>query len=346
MTTQELHIQLDLLLQKVNSHWNNNFLPQEKDFFLNREILKFIKQRINPSSNIKGEGAYDTIKRISDLSSLVTTVEKEVISLNQKEDAILLPFDFLFHIDSEIYVTPVCTNKQYILIDKPVYTKNFTSIIDINSLTNYTITLTHESNITTVFDLSTLPSQYLPQDNIEFYKKNFIITNCILNTLRKNLPLIIEVEFDKFTNNFILSSIDDFTIEVLENTNVIPVVKSTTPFKGNTEEKYLSAEVRIIDNEFYSSIKKSYLSGSKDESVIALLKDKYLIFPKTKNVVRSKVILTYFRIPNKIDVLLNYNSELPNTVLEEVLGNTVQTIKGVISSDTYQKYVAENLLIE
>jgi len=33
MTTQELHIELDLLLQKVNSHWNQNLLPQEKIYF-------------------------------------------------------------------------------------------------------------------------------------------------------------------------------------------------------------------------------------------------------------------------------------------------------------------------
>ena len=71
MTAQDLHIEIDLLLQKVNTHWNQNLLPQEKDLFLNREVTRFIKQRLNTLSNIKREALFDTVKRTVDLSSIL-----------------------------------------------------------------------------------------------------------------------------------------------------------------------------------------------------------------------------------------------------------------------------------
>jgi len=94
ITTQELHIALDLLLQKSNSHWNKNFLPQEKDWFLNQEIKKFIKQRLNPLSNDKRLGAFDTIKRVEDLNALQRTLIVYGAQL-AKDVNIPLPFDYL-----------------------------------------------------------------------------------------------------------------------------------------------------------------------------------------------------------------------------------------------------------
>ena len=74
MVTSELHVKLEELLQKVNSHWNPNFLPQEKDSFINAEILRFIKQRLSPLSNNKRQGIFDIIKRDQDLNSLLRTI--------------------------------------------------------------------------------------------------------------------------------------------------------------------------------------------------------------------------------------------------------------------------------
>ncbi len=347
MTTQELHIQLELLLQKVNSHWNQNFLPQEKDTFINREVLKFIKQRLNPLSNIKKQSIFDILKRNQDLNSLVKTVPISVVNINQKEDAYHLPFDFLYYVSSSLDVTPVCGKTILPPIDKVLYKVTFPSFKNLNDLETLVISITQGSVTTEVFNLSMLPEGYLPDDGIDDYKKVFILNNAILNILLKKLPLLnVEVRFDKYLNVFELRSSSTFSISVVENTVVVPSPTTSTSLKGNQQPKSLEASIRIVDEEFKSNIKRSSLSRTRDESVVGYLRDTEVILPLQSSVVYNTAYLTYICKPAKVDVFLSHNSDLPDEVLEEVISNTAQTLKGVISSDSYEKFANENLLIE
>lgn len=70
-TVQDMHIAIDLELNKVNSNLYDIILPQEKDYFLNRAQERIIKQRYSPSSNSKGRGFEMSQKRIDDLKNLV-----------------------------------------------------------------------------------------------------------------------------------------------------------------------------------------------------------------------------------------------------------------------------------
>ncbi len=341
MTTQELHINLELLLQKVNSHWNQNFLIQERDTFINREILKFIKQRINPLSNGKRQSVFDILKRTQDLNTLLKTVTLDVVEFNKKEDIVYLPFNNLYYLSSVAQVTPNCSKTIAPPINITTFVKTFKEIDIVNTLTSLIVTIEGIE----IFNLDELPTDYLPDDAIADYKKKFIINNAILLKLRKNLPLI-EVEFDKSNHNFVLRSKVDFTITVQVN-GVGKIIGTTTSIiKGNHNEKTLDATIRIIDEEFKGDILASNLSKPKDRSLIGYLRNTALILPKQANSVYNSIELTYFCLPSKVDLLLDYNSELPDTVLEEIISNVAQTLKGVISSDTYEKYSQENLLIE
>lgn len=71
MTVQDLHIAIDLELNKVNSNLYDIILPQEKDYFLNRAQERFIKQRYSPLSNAKQRGFEMSQKRIDDLRKLL-----------------------------------------------------------------------------------------------------------------------------------------------------------------------------------------------------------------------------------------------------------------------------------
>jgi len=70
MTISEMHIAFDLLLDKVNSLQYPSFLPEEKDFFLNQAIRRFVKTRYS-GFNSKKEGFEESQKRIDDLRTLV-----------------------------------------------------------------------------------------------------------------------------------------------------------------------------------------------------------------------------------------------------------------------------------
>lgn len=70
-TVQDMHINIDLELNKLNSNLYDNILPQEKDYFLNKAQERFIKQRYSPKSNNKGQGFEMSEKRIDDLRNLL-----------------------------------------------------------------------------------------------------------------------------------------------------------------------------------------------------------------------------------------------------------------------------------
>jgi len=67
MTVNDMHIAIDLELNKLNSNLYDIILPQEKDYFLNRAQERLIKQYYSPKSNKKGEGFEMSQKRIDDL---------------------------------------------------------------------------------------------------------------------------------------------------------------------------------------------------------------------------------------------------------------------------------------
>jgi hypothetical protein len=71
MTITEMHLNIDLELNKLNSNLYDIILPQEKDYFLNRAQERFIKQRYSPKSNSKKEGFEMSQKRIDDLKALL-----------------------------------------------------------------------------------------------------------------------------------------------------------------------------------------------------------------------------------------------------------------------------------
>jgi hypothetical protein len=70
MTISEMHTAFDLLLDKSNSLQYPSFLPEEKDFWLNQAIRKFVKTRYS-GMNSKHEGFEESQKRIDDLRTLV-----------------------------------------------------------------------------------------------------------------------------------------------------------------------------------------------------------------------------------------------------------------------------------
>ena len=345
-TTQELHIALDILLQKVSSNWNKNFLPQEKDFFINREILKFVKQRFNPRSNNKQSGAFDTKKRVQDTSVLYKTVPLQVINQNQEEAVVKLPFDFLFDISGEVKVSLLCDSTNLNTILKNTYYASIDTLKVINSVTEVVLNITIGSTVTQLFKLSELPNEYLPQDGIEDYRKVFIYNNALFLKAKSNLPKDVEIYYNNDTNQIDFRSSVLFTLSYAVNTTSKEIQYS---IEGNTvfvNTNLKTATLRIVDEEFRTPVKKSYLSSSKDESIVGYIRDSEILLPTIKNVVIDKILLTYVCKPKVIDLLLGINSNLSDSTLDEVISNTAETIKAVIASDTYDKFKQDNLLIE
>ena len=71
MTIEEMHIAVNLGVQKIGSFQVDNLLPEEIDHELNLAQRRFIKQRYSSTSNAKQQGFEQSQKRLDDLRNLV-----------------------------------------------------------------------------------------------------------------------------------------------------------------------------------------------------------------------------------------------------------------------------------
>ena len=110
MTVQEMHYELKLKLNKIDTQDYSNLLIPEVDWYLNEAQTVFIKQRYG-TTNIKREGFEESQKRIDDLKTLVvkedpaiptaTTIPANVVSTTTdvgtyKADLSALAYDYMF----------------------------------------------------------------------------------------------------------------------------------------------------------------------------------------------------------------------------------------------------------
>jgi hypothetical protein len=101
MTIQEMHIAVNLGVQKIASFQVDNLLPQEIDHELNVAMDKFIKLRYSPLGNKYRDGFEQSQKRIDDLRNLVVDYATEANYQGQTVnnyfiDRAPLPRDYMF----------------------------------------------------------------------------------------------------------------------------------------------------------------------------------------------------------------------------------------------------------
>lgn len=355
MTTQEMHIGLDMDLQILNSYANKDILPQEKDWFLNQEVNKFINQRMSPESNIKRTGFQDTTKRIKDLKDFIKVGHKlPVLTNNEGERYIYLPPDYYEHIRATAKVAKNCgqelqrTNTTYYRV---AFNLRLPNTVNLDS---YIIILDTPSGNHTVFNITSLPSGYLI--NNEFRKQKFMLIKALQIKLKDNIKAI--------TPNFSLYW-ENEGYEFLPETYIL---HTTTPITGiriiiNGSEYYANAEtyqvptysnedllltgkIRLIDEEFKTDVDKSYLSKSRGNSLTSTIRNHVMVIDIPNSVILGNVELAYICKPNLIDLHLNSNLNANRKVCEEIVSNTARVIKGLIQDNNYEQYVRENMLIE
>jgi len=115
MTIQEMHIAVNLGVQKIASFQSDNLLPQEIDQELNTAMDKFIKRRYYPLGNKYRTGFEQSQKRIDDLRNLV--VNSRLTSYFHREsvgngeffiERASLPQDYLFLVNGLTEIRYYC----------------------------------------------------------------------------------------------------------------------------------------------------------------------------------------------------------------------------------------------
>ena len=118
MTVNEMHIAVNLGVQKIASFQVDNLLPQEIDHELNLAMLRFIKNRYGNMSNRMGKGFEQSQKRIDDLRTLVvektdytSSTNVPVFTSNYSDiyvDRYPLPADYMFLVSVRAHTRYIC----------------------------------------------------------------------------------------------------------------------------------------------------------------------------------------------------------------------------------------------
>jgi len=355
MTTQEMHIEIDLELQKINSQSTKNLLPQEKDWFLNKEVIKYLHSKTSPSSNVKQLGFEDTAKRVEDIRDLVRVVNRPIEVNSQGKSFVTLPFDYFGYIRFDAYSYKKCSTTIAESTTKTVYKATFKVELPAENLTTYSIDLVKTTGVTNLFTLEDLPTGYLT--NSEFKKQEFLLIKALKIKLLAKLKAALDTDVSLYwekegytynTNSFTIVSDTPFTF-INVTTNDIAVNKAVSTKTVTMYAKSitpLKAKTRIIDDEFLTDVENSHLSRSQAYSPISVLRENSLELSETLGAIFGSIDIVYICLPNIIDLLLNSNLNVSDKVAKEIVTNTVRTLKGLLQDKDYQTYAQESMLTE
>jgi hypothetical protein len=359
MTINEFHIGLDLGLQEINSALENDFGVEEKDYLINEEIKKFVSQRLNPKSNLKGVGFEDTTKRLDDLHTLkkekyLPTYTWDVLSIGNttaynSNVFAFLPSDYLHKIEINPEVYYNCNINSY------VETATSFGIAEYSLPTNYDyspfrIELEVNGTYITIFTSATYP--YINAGiNIEYW---FYIKDLIRDVISYTNLTGLEVYWEQLAGTFgvgrlyFLSSNSSYT-----NIRITAASVSTIPFSAVSAKQYNLAnkKLKVAEGRVYNSevindrLRDSFTKTSPISVVCEITKGLLRLYHNEQFYIQN-VGFKYYKKPMKVNHNLNITSDLDENVHHEILNNTITTIKSLINSNTYKQFLTENLKIE
>lgn len=346
MTVQEMHIGIDFLLQKVNSNITKTFKPQEKDWALNEEVIRFINQKTSSLSNSKKLGLEATEKRYDDIRNLITPAS--LISYVRDSDSAFsyLPADYFSLINDRSLTKNLCglpyntnvtiSNKNFFIYSIPILDDN----------TNLYSTFQLKRNGTVIFDLANYGGS-LPSSSSKFYIVNNLIQ--FLNT-QSGISAKYENYFDVSSSGCIIivsTTNDTFqTIYVGSSPTYTSTLKTLNRINPPPSGGLGEVPNRLSRTEdIYVLLSTSFCNTSWDSPLSSLEGGKIVCYHK-QNFILSNINISYIRKPKKIDLSLNVGCELSESVHQEIVDNTAKRLAGITNSEAYNQIINENLLKE
>lgn len=349
MTIQEMHIGIDLYLQKVNSDYVDSLLPEEKDWFINDEQKRFIFNRINEISNDKRQGFQFNQKRYDDLENLIVSNYGSIALIRDNiSNYIGLPANYLYLLNDRSKVDFTCvygetstkkTKIYYVVIDLSQFNAddlevlqiiyNDSIIFDVGNYPNFTFTQAEIFNLfTTIKDVINGTSNGIDDNgNLTFYQLYWEVfyglyfPNQLI--LQVNEDDIITIEGDK----------TDITLDVQE----ITVNYFVT---NKLKEKQVPNRLTKTEN-IYEVIRGAFTRPDKESPVSAMEAYRIVVYHNGYFIL-GEILMDYIRTPRNVSLPLGINSELNPNIHEELIEQTSKRIAAYIETRNYSQISAED----
>ena len=356
MNAQELHIDFDIDLQKINSNATLNIKPEEKDWLLNKETIKFLNSVTRDSSNPKQLGFEEDTKRLKDVAPLIKAKKIEVEPFDTERGRFILP-PFVFKpLTVEAIFFKNCYNNEF---SKTKNLNVYTFKVD-KAVSSFKVTIKVQGVPSTIFDTANLPSSYKWEEHI-YLVKALLINFKLLNESTLFQDNGYEIHYEWFHNQYREntfffvggSTLTEVTVEtgIIYKTGEVEGTEKTVlalpiTLPSISTIDYFQRPCRIVSHEPLAWKLTSNISNSLPESPLATFDRNfgYVYFPK--NIIIKDVILTYICKPNLIDIHLGQSLNLDSDTCLEIVARTVKFTKALIDSGNYEKYFNETNLIE
>lgn len=382
MTATEMHIAVNMGVQKIASFQTDTLLPQEIDFELNIAMMRFIKQRYNPTSNRLGKGFEQSQKRIDDLRNLVvSTISSTVSTGGFLQDSIgwyiyntsttniymeraILPLDYLFlvSVSAEVHyncvsnisaqLLNVSTTNEYVKISLispyPGYKLTSIEFYDGSAWINVLNTPLGEE---LTRDILALTSNYqygfLPSYNATLDNETPNNTGSQLDPPVDSNHLYLFKSFipqDPTTGAFIR------TVWVLNGSMSTAVyqyeankVTSTTINRTAPTATKRISQCWFAQTDDIPTIMKDPFNTTSFDYVPYSVKENFIDVFSDNTFVVPRVFIVYIRKPKAISIINNVGCELPEHTHQEIVEMTIKSILEGIESQRYQSQSMENL---
>ena len=366
MTIDEMHIAVNLGVQKIASFQMDNFLPQEIDFELNTAMDKFIKQRYSTFGNKYKRGFEQSQKRIDDLRHLV--VESQLPAYYRGEtvgseeyfiDRVNFPTDYLFVVSVLAHIKYDCagiledlynvdTNRFYykISIAPPENCKGC-QIQSISTGDGQTIgdpyfTLEQLLDATTYLGIGATPILTVADSATAQYSGINTNTSQLYNPVDLNH---IYLAFGAQTG---------VTVEWVDPTETLPNVTvpylsptfiTTTSKREVLEEATGILEKNIVckyihQDDIYAILEDPF-NTTKYTSPKYTVAENYIDVHTDTIFIVDYVRLKYVRLPKRMNLALGVGCELPLHTHQEIVEMAIKSILEGIESQRYNSQTME-----
>lgn len=366
MTINEMHIAVNLGVQKIASFQMDNFLPQEIDFELNTAMDRFIKQRYSTLSNRYKRGFEQSQKRIDDLRHLV--VESQLDAYYKGEtigfdeffvDRVKFPTDYLFLVSvlarikydcSGINTTSNTTDKIYykVSIVPPstcrgcqIASISFGGVPQISK--NPYLTLEDLLNANLYKDLT--PHISIPsgagEENIGINTN----TTQLYNPVDSNYIYLEAPIQGSITVNWVdpTGTISQ-TLSVTISPQNFAYQTSTSKRDAEASEKNIVCKY-IHQDDIYVILEDPF-NTTKYTSPLYTVAENYIDIHTDTVFIVDYVRLKYIRIPKRMSLSLGVGCELPLHTHQEIVEMAIKSILEGIESQRYTSQSMETIEVE
>lgn len=359
MSPREVHIAVDLGLQKVGSFAYENIKPEFIDLTFNRMGDAYISEKSTRNLDPKQIGFEDIQTRLATIRELITESTLTVLEdVSQKRQSAILPQNYFTFIEAQATTVFTCDDSNIVYTTTPsnehIAAVSFkTTDFDIITATPFSLVKIYKviSGVPTeIFDFSDYSTGLSDIDEI-FTVRNLAIQE--INRTQAN----IKVYWEKYRGihyprSFVFvadSTLAGQSIKIdytaTANATIALTSNSYTKLLSITSTDYDEKDTycRLLSNEDVFHMINHPFGGTSSESPIISNSNDKLIAYISKRFILKGLTLKYIRKPRKMNLSLNQSYEIQDSrALSKIIDMTVEFLAITLGSQEGQGLMIEN----